>query len=143
MLNHLDKHLNVFINYNEKYWLENNMTKAIVNTLELLDTSSQLELIAELVKSPAITQLDKSQYHCRPPRQWHNPSQTGAKLQIKATPGKKGLKARPIDHRNPRRHVGNPPKHGPGFQPSMMVGSQTWGFTPGWDMSPRCGSENE
>ena len=65
MLNHLDKHLNVFINYNEKYWLENNMTKAIVNTLELLDTSSQLELIAELVKSPAITQLDKSQYHCR------------------------------------------------------------------------------
>ncbi len=35
--NKSDKHLNVFWQYDGKPWLENNITKALINTFESLD----------------------------------------------------------------------------------------------------------
>lgn len=43
--NKTDKHLNVFWQYDGKPWLENNITKALINTFESLETDSKQELI--------------------------------------------------------------------------------------------------
>lgn len=48
MIVHIDRHLNVFWNYDNNAHLENNITKAIINTIELLPVQQQLRIIKEL-----------------------------------------------------------------------------------------------
>ena len=54
MLIHRDRHLNVFWNYSENAHLENNLTKAIINTLESLSNMDRLSITGRMINSPEL-----------------------------------------------------------------------------------------
>lgn len=43
--NKTDKHLNVFWQYDGKPWLENNITKALINTFDSLESNSKKKFV--------------------------------------------------------------------------------------------------
>lgn len=65
LLQHTDRHKNVFINYGDAYKLENNFTKALIHTLSFLPISAQLDLLADWLDEPALSQLDLPPYYIR------------------------------------------------------------------------------
>lgn len=54
-----DKHLNVFWQYDGRPWLENNITKAFINTFESLDDDSKRHFLKKY-----------SEFHCQN-RNWN------------------------------------------------------------------------
>ena len=56
-----DKHLNVFWTYNGSPSLENNVTKALINTFESLDAESKIKFVKELFE---INLCDEVEFNC-------------------------------------------------------------------------------
>lgn len=85
MLRNSDKHMNVFINHNDQYQLENNLTKALVNTLSYLETGEQLAILSTLTEEPDLNVLA--------------PKRTRIRYSLQQKPRDFDVAAVPPDHR--------------------------------------------